>query len=73
MKLYIHNSGCDIAFEIISKTVDEDGKYEMTVMWYNVGPHKPFCMNILQSIVIDKKKFEEEWHEYRPRSRKYAL
>lgn len=65
MKLYVHERNTDIAFEIISKTLNEEtNKYELTVVWWNIGPHTPWCMNIVQTLYIDKQKFEDEWHVY---------
>jgi hypothetical protein len=61
--LYKHRKNTDIAFQIIKRFyVREKDLYKIKVCWWNVGLcHKPWCMNIIQTIKIPRETFYSDW------------
>lgn len=46
MNLYRHKNNTDIAAQVLSLFVPPGKAYaRIEVMWWNIGPHEPFCLN----------------------------
>lgn len=64
VRLYKHTNCRDTAIEIKkSYFIPEKDGWSMKVMWWNIGPHKPFCMAIQQRVFISKEAWKN-WKEY---------
>jgi hypothetical protein len=61
--LYKHKNNTDVAFEIVKRFyVKEKDLYKIKVCWWNVVPsHKPYCMNIFQTIKIPRTVYYSDW------------
>lgn len=65
-KLYKHRNNTDVAIQPVSIAQQDDGTWNLRVLWYNIGKcHKPFCMGLelAQNITIPNDRIPE-WEEY---------
>jgi hypothetical protein len=62
--LHKHRNNTDVAIEILRGFyVAETRVWKLTVRWWNIGPHKPFCMGIEERLDIPAEKMAE-WEPY---------
>lgn len=49
--LYKHVNNTDVAVEVLSfRRIPKKPYAIIKVVWWNIGPHKPFCLNIVQHL-----------------------
>jgi hypothetical protein len=59
--LYRHKDNRDLAFQIVKAFyVKSKSLWKLKVMWWNIGSHKPWCMNHTQRIDIPLAR-QKEW------------
>lgn len=62
--LYRHKNNTDVAAQVLSfRPIPGKNYARVEVMWWNIGPHEPFCLNIstkLTDATIKGNKRERE-------------
>jgi len=71
MGLYKHNNNTDVAVDVLKQFyIKEKDAYSMKVMWWNIGPHEPYCMHITQRLRIPREVWLRDWASYEPQKEK---
>ena len=65
MIVYRHKNNRDIAAEVLKMIKIPNKDYiKIKVRWWNIGPHDPYCMNIVQWLTTTEGKNMDERRKY---------